>query len=333
MLEHSLRLHEVSVVIPVYRGELTLPGVVSELLSLIERQSSPEGNQWRVVEIVLVHDHGPDDSAAVIRELASSDERVRPVWLSRNFGQHAATLAGMSSTGAEWVVTMDEDGQHDPRQIERLLDEALRSRRPVVYGEPTNSPPHGLIRNAASRTAKRIVSLVSGDRNATQYQSFRLMTGEIARSIAAYAGAGVYLDIALRWVAPEPASAPVELRGTETRPSGYTYSTLLSHFWRLIISSGTRGLRLVSIVGAVFAVIGIAIAIVLAVQRLFDGSVPEGWTSTIVVLLVTSGAIMFSLGVIAEYLGVAVNMAMGRPRYLVVSDPADGPLGSPPTSS
>lgn len=313
--------------IPVYRGETTLPSVVRELIDLSHGQTSPDGIPWRVVEVVLVHDHGPDGSAGVIRSLEEGDSRVRAVWLSRNFGQHAATLAGMSSSGAEWVVTMDEDGQHDPRQIGRLLDASFRTQRPVVYGQPTNRPPHGLIRNAASRLAKRLVSAFSGDPFATRYQSFRLVTGELARSIAAYAGAGVYLDVALRWVAPEPATAPVELRVAETRPSGYTASRLLSHFWRLVLSSGTRGLRAVSIVGALFATLGVTLAVVLAIQRLLDGSLPEGWTSTIVVILVTSGAVMFSLGVIAEYLGVAVNMAMGRPRYLIVSDPATGPLG------
>jgi undecaprenyl-phosphate 4-deoxy-4-formamido-L-arabinose transferase len=101
----------------------------------------------------------------------------------------------------------------------------------------------------------------------------------------------------------------------------------LSHFWHLVLSSGTRALRMVSALGVLFALGGIAVAIFLLVDRLTSDSIPQGWTSTAVLVLVSTGAILFSLGVIAEYVGVAVNMAMGKPLYLIVGDPKDGPLG------
>jgi undecaprenyl-phosphate 4-deoxy-4-formamido-L-arabinose transferase len=84
---------------------------------------------------------------------------------------------------------------------------------------------------------------------------------------------------------------------------------------------------MVSALGAVFSVGGIVFAIYLIVAHVTSGAVPQGWTSTMVAILVSTGAILFSLGVIAEYVGVAVSMAMGRPLYLIVSDPEDGPLG------
>lgn len=315
-------VHEISVVIPVYRGETTLRGVVTELVALTNPQVSRGGNAWRVSEVVLVHDHGPDDSATVMRQLAGEFALVRTVWLSRNFGQHAATLAGISVTRSGWIVTMDEDGQHDPHQIERLLDVAVQESRSLVYGQPSNEPPHGFFRNLASRTAKRIIAAVSGDRHAVRYQSFRLILGELGRGLALQPGSGLYLDITLRWIAPEPGQAAVEVRGAEARPSGYTLSSLTRHFWRMVLASGTRGLRLVSVLGAVFAIVGLTLAVVLAVQRIFNGSIPEGWTSTIVVMLVTSGATLFSLGIIAEYLGVTVSTVMGRPGFFIISDSA-----------
>jgi undecaprenyl-phosphate 4-deoxy-4-formamido-L-arabinose transferase len=320
-------IHRISVVIPVYKGQKTLPGVVREIEDLGEVVTTDGGVQWSVDEVILVHDNGPDRSDETIRALAAEHRFVRPVWLSRNFGQHAATLAGIASSGSEWVVTLDEDGQHDPRQIGVLLSAALEAGAPLVYGKPRNDPPHGAFRNAASRGAKRVVSALSGQKAALDYQSFRLFTGEIGRSVAAYSGAGVYLDIALGWVAPRSVSAPIDLREEGDRPSGYSTRTLLSHFWRLMLSSGTRGLRLVSAMGVLFALAGVVFAIVAAVQRVGNGSLPEGWTSLIIAILITSGAILFALGVIAEYLGVAVSMAMGKPNYLIVDDPANGPLG------
>jgi glycosyltransferase involved in cell wall biosynthesis len=318
----------VSVVIPIYQAEHQLPSVIADLVPLTGHVLSPEGVPFRVAEVLLVHDCGPDDSARVLREMEAEHQFVRAIWLSRNFGQHAATLAGMSSSGGDWIVTMDEDGQHDPASIGAMLDAALSAQASVVYARPTNHAPHGSVRNASSRGAKRMVTVLTGGVDASVFNSYRLVLGEVGRSVAAYAGAGVYLDVALGWVAGGVTTAPVELRDEgEGRRSGYSMRTLLSHFWRMVLTGGTRGLRLVSILGGVFAVVGAVLAVFVAIRQLVDPLPQQGWASLIVVMLISTGAILFSLGVIAEYVGVAVNMAMGKPLYLITQDPADGPLG------
>jgi polyisoprenyl-phosphate glycosyltransferase len=322
--------HTVSIVVPVYRGEQHLRALVTEIAEFIEPHTSADGHPYRVVEVVLVDDCGPDDSARVIRELADEHDWVRPVWLSRNFGQHPATIAGMASSSGEWIVTMDEDGQHDPADIASLLDAALREQASLVYAAPTNAAPHSHFRNMTSKAAKRILNALSGGADASNFHSFRLMLGEVGRSVAAYVGQGVYLDIALAWVAKSPATAPVTLRDEGERQSGYSTRTLLSHFWRMVLTSGTRGLRIVSLLGVAFAVLGVVLAVVFTVDRLNGGDVPAGWTSQIVVTLLSAGMVLFSLGVVAEYVGVAVNMAMGRPLYLITGDPATGPLARKP---
>jgi polyisoprenyl-phosphate glycosyltransferase len=319
--------HDISVVIPVYQGEKHLPGVVGELEPLTDPFLTADGNPARVVEVVLVHDNGPDDSPRVMRELAAKHDWVRTVWLSRNYGQHAATLAGMSSTGGDWIVTMDEDGQQDPADIPTMLDTALREQATVVYGAPINRPPHGALRNASSRSAKWLIGHLCEANDVAKYNSYRLVLGEVGRSVAAYAGSGIYLDVALGWVARPVATSPVTLRDEGERVSGYNVRTLMSHFWRMALTSGTRGLRIVSTLGAALAVLGVLVAVALVAAKLSGRTVAEGWTSLVTILLITSGAILFSLGVIAEYLGVVVNMAMGRPAYLIVGDPAESPLG------
>ena len=319
--------HLVSVVIPVYGGEHTLAGVVDEVLALASEQRTPAGYPFRVTEVVLVYDNGRDDSARVIRELTRRHESVRAVWLSRNYGQHAATLAGMASSGGEWIVTLDEDGQHDPAEIGTLLDVAMSEQSPVVYAKPVNKPSHGFLRNSASRGAKWVLTKFFAGSNAQDYQSYRLVLGSLGRGVAAYAGSGVYLDVALGWVAPPAATAPVTLRDEGERRSGYSTRRLFSHFWRMVITSGTRGLRFVSALGAGFAVVGVLVSIYLLISRLTNVDVPEGWASTIVVVLLSAGAILVAIGIVAEYIGVSVNMSLGKPPYLVTSDPAAGPLG------
>ena len=100
---------------------------------------------------------------------------------------------------------------------------------------------------------------------------------------------------------------------------------LLAHFWRLVLTSGTRALRLVSVSGLLMALVGVAAALYLVIRRLTGGAWPQGWASTMVVLLVLGGIILVFLGVVAEYIGVAVNQAMGKPPYLVISDPQQYP--------
>jgi glycosyltransferase involved in cell wall biosynthesis len=320
----------ISIVIPVYRGSQTLGPLVAEIEPLTKSQVTPLGHAFRVTELVLVWDRGTDASDDVIRDLSRDHVWIRPVWLSRNFGQHPATLAGMASAGGDWVVTMDEDGQHDPASIKDLLDTALRDSAQVVYGVPRNPPPHGAVRNAASRMVKSLALRLLVEDLPRGFSSYRLVLGEIARSMAAYAGPGAYLDVALGWVTARVSHCPISAR-TEGRPAtSYTFRRLASHFWRLVISSGTRPLRLVSAVGFATALLGALLSLYFIVQR-FTNQVPiAGWTSVIVTVLFVGGATLFSLGVIAEYIGAILRSAIGRPLYVTVRDPQESFAASPP---
>jgi len=319
--------HTISVVVPVYQGRTTLAGVLGEIAPFFEVGVTTDGHEFSVTEVLLVHDHGPDGSDVEIRRLEQQYPQVRGVWLSRNFGQHAATLAGMASSGGDWVVTLDEDGQHDPAFVPAMLDVAMREQATLVYSRASNEAPHGFARNLASRTSKRIISAVTSDPNVTVYQSYRLVLGEVARAVSAYAGTGVYLDVALGWITSRVAQCDVVLREEGGRRSGYSPRKLLSHFWRMFLTSGTKGLRLVSVVGASLAALGAFFAVFVLIARLFDLVVEPGWASLMIVLLVASGAVLFSLGVVAEYVGVTVGQALGRPSYVILGDLRRGPLG------
>jgi polyisoprenyl-phosphate glycosyltransferase len=323
--ERAVIEHTISVVVPVYQGERTLDSLVEELAPLTKGCRTPHGHPMRVAEVILVHDVGPDRSDVVIRRLVSTTSFVRPVWLSRNFGQHAATIAGMSSSGSEWIVTMDEDGQFDPDDIGRLLDVALADGAQLVYGT-SEKPPHGFLRNLASRMAKGLAMLVLADGALVRFSSFRLMLGETGRGAAAYVGPGVYLDAALSWVFGRTASCPVQFRQGSDRPSGYTFRRLLSHFWKLVITMGPRPLRLVSLAGVVAGSAGVILALVVIVSKLVGNISVPGWTSVIVIVLLLGGLNLAAIGVVAEYVGAAVRMAMGKPLYLITSDPSTGPL-------
>lgn len=314
-------LHRVSIVIPVYRGERTLPSILAEIVALTTQGVTPKGHQFIVSEVVLAHDCGPDRSDKTIEALAAQYPFVAPVWLSRNYGQHAATMAGMASATGQWVVTMDEDGQQDPADLVHMLDVAIESSLQLVYAQPTNPPPHGFVRNLASRTAKTISTRMLGNKSIGRFNSFRLVDGEIARTLAAYCGNGVYLDVGLFWITARIGHCPIALRNEMDRPSGYSYFRLFGHFWGLVLTTGTRPLRLITIVGFGSMLLAIAIAL-FALYGKYVGNVPiQGWASLVVVVSFFSGTILASMGIIAEYLAVTMNIVMGKPLYVVSSKP------------
>ena len=313
----------VSVVIPVYSGDQTLPSLLTELAALTQQQTTPGGRAFQITEVLLVWDRGPGRSDQAIRELKAQYPFVRSVWLSRNFGQHAATLAGMTSASGDWIVTMDEDGQQDPAYIGPMIDRAYDEHAQLVYADPTNEAPHGLLRNMASKTVKWLFVKVLADSSFAEFNSYRLILGEVGRSVAAYTGSGVYLDVALSWVVADVAKQPVISRAEGRPASNYSMRKLISHFGRLVVSSGTRPLLFVSILGGVFVVIGAFLTLWIIGSLVFSNVPVTGWPSTMVAILIVGGATLLSLGIIAQYVGAATNMSLGKPLYVVVSDPRD----------
>ena len=311
----------VSIVIPVYAGERTLPSLIAEIEPLTKVQTTADGNVYVVCEILLVHDCGPDRSDKTLEALSAQYTFVQPVWLSRNYGQHAATLAGMASATGDWVVTMDEDGQQNPEDIAVMLDRALRSSLQLVYAKPTNFTPHGFLRNILSRSAKGISTTLLGNRSIGRFNSFRLVDGEISRTLAAYCGSGIYLDVGLFWMTAYIGHCPVILRNEMRHFSGYSYLKLIGHFWRLILTTGTRPLRLITIMGFSSMILAIIVAGYVLYAKYY-GQIPvQGWASLLIVVSFFSGSILASLGVIAEYLAVTMGIVMGKPLYVVSTKP------------
>ena len=312
-----------SVVVPVYRGEDTLPRLIEELAALHEPQVTPAGRPFRVSEVLLVWDRGPGRSDEVIRELHAKHDWVRPVWLSRNFGQHAATLAGMTSSGGEWIVTMDEDGQQDPAFIGAMLDRAYETGAQLVYGQPTNPPPHGALRNAGSKLAKGIFVRFLADQKFEEFNSLpprarrgrpqRRRLHRHRRLPRRRAVVGRRRRDHLPGDRPRRGAAGRQLQL-------HAASSPTSADWS--ISSGTKPLFFVTFIGIAFVIIGGLAALWVAYERIVGDLPVSGWASMFIALMVVGGAVMLSLGIIAQYIGAATNMSLGKPLYVVVRDPA-----------
>lgn len=319
-----------STVTPVYRGAAYLERLVDQLESLRERL---RGEEWpvRLAECVFVVDDADDNSEAVLQRIAKRHDWVTVLVLSRNFGQHPATVAGLLHTSGDWVATLDEDLQHEPGAIADALVAAVRSSSDLVYCVPER-PPHGtLFRNVTSRLCKRAVALLSGNRHVASFSSFRLIRGDVARAAAAVSMRRTYLDVALCWFTDRIVSVPVpavDVRHTETGTSGYSTLRLASHALRLLLSSQLRALRLGAAIGVGALTASTLIAITVLVQRLmFPASIGvPGWTSLLLAILFFGGLTALLLGVLLEYTSTVLMHVLGQPTFFVVDRSGDEPL-------
>ena len=316
--EGSVEL-EISVVVPVYQGEFTLRPLIEAIESLTNGAQTPAGRAFRVIEVILVDDCGPDRSDLVISSLAVEFGFVRPARMMRNYGEHAAVAAGIGLTHGQWVVTLDEDFQHDPSQIGLILDGAVETDAHLVYGSSSQSKVHPRWRRASSTASKRIIKALFGG-HATTFCSYRLIEGDRAREAARSMTYRTYLDVALTWTCGRVHEVPIE-PGRELRShSGYSLGSLLSHFWMLVLSSGTRPLRFVSALGVLAVLFASVGSVFVAYGVIWGDSDVRGWASIFVLVLGSSGLVLFALGVIAEYVGAVLSVARGRPAFVLLQE-------------
>jgi polyisoprenyl-phosphate glycosyltransferase len=317
----------VSVVVPVYSGANCLASLVTEIEQVRDRWAL-SGAPVRLVEAILVDDASVDESPEIADQIAREKRWVTVIHLTRNFGQHPATIAGIVHTSGDWVVTLDEDLQHPPGRIEDMLRIAVRDSRDIVYANPVSTVHQSHVRDVGSRLYKRLMRAVSGNPHIVSFSSFRMMRGPIARAAASICGHDTYFDVSLSWFTQRIAAAHMDLkdeRYIRTGRSGYTLLRLASHARRMMMSSGARVMRLASLLGLAFIGISLLGALTLAFHHLYapDAVLVRGWTSLIVAIVFCSGFIIFLLGIVLEYLALLVLNAHGKPIFFIADRRSD----------
>jgi len=304
----DIAMKPVSIVIPVYNAEESLP-LLLQRLSLL-REGMP-----CIEEVILVNDGSRDSSWKVIRELSSQYSWIRGLNLMRNFGQHNALLSGIRAARGEVVVTMDDDLQNPPEEIPRLL-EKLAEGYDVVYGAPQKEQ-HGLLRDLASRVTKIALQAAMGVETARDVSAFRAFRTRIREAFANFKGSHVSIDVLLTWGGQRFTSVRVRHEPRSLGVSNYTVRKLMVHALNMITGFSILPLQVASIVGFAFTLFGIGVlAFVLLRYAIQGGSVP-GFPFLASVVAIFSGAQLFALGIIGEYLARVHFRLMDRPSYVV----------------
>ncbi len=306
----------VSVVVPVYRSAETLRKLVRSLMETLEGIGEP-------FEIILVEDASPDESWTHISAIAEADSRVRGIRLSRNYGQHNALLCGIRAARFDRTVTLDDDLQNPPEEIPILLA-ALDDRTDVVYGTPL-SEAHGFMRNVASRITKLALQEAMGADVARNVSTFRAFRTRLRDAFPAYRGPYVSIDVLLTWGTTRFSHTPVRHEPRRVGRSGYTMRKLVAHGLNMATGFSTLPLQLASFIGFIFTVFGLLVLGYVIANYIANGpdNVP-GFAFIASMVAIFSGAQLFALGIIGEYLARMHFRAMDRPTYLIGERTDDG---------
>jgi glycosyltransferase involved in cell wall biosynthesis len=305
----------VSVIVPVFRGAATIDELVRRVLATMR----PLGVAY---EVVLVNDGSPDESWVRMVALSDAEPSVRGIDLLRNFGQHNALLAGVRSARYTVVVTLDDDLQHPPEEIPRLLA-ALTGDVDVVYATAakTRQP---LLRSTASLITRIMLQRMMGIEEARHVSAFRAFRTRVRGAFEEFSLPEFSLDVLLSWGTQRFTAITVEHHPRKHGTSNYTTRSLLRHSINMVIGSTAAPLRVASVLGFTMFGLGIGLLAYVLANYVIRGSPVPGFAFIAASVAVLGGVQLFVLGVIGEYLAKVFQRSMGKPPYAVRAFTAGG---------
>jgi undecaprenyl-phosphate 4-deoxy-4-formamido-L-arabinose transferase len=305
-------------VVPVYNSQATLPALIDRLAAVLPGVADR-------FEVVLVNDGSHDQSWEAIGQAARKHAWVRGINLMRNYGQHNALLAGIRAARCAVTVTMDDDLQHPPEEIPRLL-ETLGQGHDLVYGTAA-APRQGPWRSLSSRVAKLWLHRVLGVAMASRASSFRAFRTVLREGFAHYEGPAVAIDALLAWTTTRIASVDVRHEPRRHGRSQYSWFKLARLMLDLTTTFRTWPLRLASLIGFVVMLLGLGALAFVLVSYLATGTPLSVFRFLASVLAIFSGAQLFTLGIMGEYVARIHHRVLREPAYVVrdrVGAPDDG---------
>ena len=297
-----------SIVVPVYNSEGTLAELVNRLQTVLLSCTA-------AFEIILVNDGSHDRSWQIIENLVAEYPSVRGINLMRNYGQHNALLAGIRAANHDLVVTLDDDLQNPPEEIPKLI-EKLEQGYDVVYGTPAHEQ-HGLWRDLASQITKLALQASMGVETARKVSAFRVFRTQLRDAFADYKSPFLSIDVLLTWGTTRFACVAVKHAPRTVGVSNYTLRKLITHAMNMITGFSTLPLQMASMIGFGFTLFGLAVLAYVLGRFVLQGSSVAGFPFLASVIAIFSGAQLFALGIIGEYLARMHFRTMEKPTYTV----------------
>lgn len=298
----------ISVAIPVYNSEKNIPDLTERLVKVLEHMASN-------YEIIYVNDGSQDSSWQIICELVERFNYIKGINLMRNTGQHNALLCAIREAKYEIIVTMDDDLQHPPEEIPKLINEFSKG-YDVVYGAPKHEK-HGLFRDLASKIIKLALRIAVGAKIDPMFSAFRVFRTELRNAFANYTGPFLSIDVLLSWGTVKFRSIYVNHELRKHGESNYTFQNLVRYTSNIMTGFSVLPLQSASLVGFFFAFFGILVLAYVLIKYLILGVVVPGFIFMASIIAIFSGAQLFALGIFGEYLAKMHFRLMGRPTYMI----------------
>ena len=289
-----------------------LPNLVGRLERVLRQVTSK-------FEIVLVNDCSPDRSWTVMSELADKNTCIRAIDLMRNVGQHNALLCGIRAAQFDVIVTIDDDLQHPPEEIPKLLAVLAQSDYDVVYGSAAHRQ-HSMMRNLSTFVTKLALRTVMSADVVRNVGAFRVFYSRIVTAFRNYEGPFVSIDVLLTWGTSRFGAVEVRHEARQEGVSGYTLRKLMSYTVNLVTGFTPLPLRLASVIGLVSSLFGFAVLCYVLIRYLLHGDTVPGFPFLASIVALFSGAQLFAIGIIGEYLARMHFRTMQMPSYVIRTD-------------
>ncbi len=302
-------MKKVSFVIPCYRSAHTLPHVIDEIRGVMKTINKYD------YEVVLVNDCSPDDTLAVIRKLCAEDEKIQGIDFAKNFGQHAALMAGFRHTTGDYVVCLDDDGQTPADEVGKLL-EKLEEGYDAVYAKYTTKK-HSLFRNLGSKVNEVMTRWMLGKSKELYISSYFAVRRFIVEDMIRYENSYPYVIGLVLRATKNITNVVVTHREREEGTSGYTLKKLLGLWFNGFTAFSVKPLRIATVMGALFAFIGFIYGIYTVIKKFINPDVPLGFSSQMAAIVFFGGMIMLMLGMIGEYIGRIYISMNNSPQYVI----------------
>lgn len=302
-------MKKVSFVIPCYRSENTLEGVVLEIKEAMKKL------EQYTYEVILINDSSPDNTWKTIERLSEENENIVGVNFSKNFGQHAALMAGMRETTGDYVVCLDDDGQTPANEVDKLLS-ALEDGADAVYARYGNKK-HSLFRNFGSRVNDMMTRIMLGKPKELFISSYFGVKRFVVDDMVRYQNSYPYVIGLVLRATKNIVNVDVTHREREEGRSGYTLKKLLGLWFNGFTAFSVTPLRIATVIGVFCAVVGFAYGTYLFVRRLIDPNMVMGFSSIMCTILFVGGMLMIMMGLVGEYIGRIYICLNNSPQYVI----------------
>lgn len=299
----------ISFVIPCYRSEKTIKGVVEEVMTAAEALAND------TYEIILVNDGSPDDTFSVIKSLCEADSRIKGINLSKNFGQHAALMAGFRHVKGNIVVCLDDDGQTPAGEVGKLIA-GIEEGADVVYARYDHKR-HSWFRNFGSKLNELMTRVMLGKPKKLYISSYFAARRFVIDEVVRYENAYPYVIGLVLRATKNIANVDVTHRERAIGTSGYTLGKLINLWVNGFTSFSVKPLRIATMIGALCAFLGFCYGIYTIIKKFVNPAVPMGFSSLMAAVVFIGGMQMLLLGLIGEYIGRIYVCMNNSPQYVI----------------